>query len=370
MNKLFKPELLPNNKAGDPIDILKIVTHPEDWLWSNKADGARVEIPGSGLAVGRSLKEITSVHVQAMVKDIQLLLQFRSDVVIEAEFYSPEMNFAEIMHFFRSSDVTSEKSCKHWANEWSKTKQGTATYTKMVKGVPVEQEWPFEGRDIYWVTTWHPSLKLYAFNYIDTSDHGQTKELRSKILNISIQHYNAKMLGQVPDLIELKQNEITHVDELYQAYDQALLDGYEGVVIFRKDCQYKFGRHSLKSGNTYKLKNDDCEFDGLITGVEEGTVAIEGAAKTINELGRSVTSKLKEDRQPSGMAKGLMVLMEDGNKLTVSLKGFDHPARIRMLNEPLKWIGETIRFTGAPAVKPGGKPRHAHFTKGNIRDAK
>jgi len=70
------------------------------------------------------------------------------------------------------------------------------------------------------------------------------------------------------------------------------------------------------------------------------------------------------------MAKGFLVQMDDGRRLTVSLKGFDHPARIKMLQEPLKWIGETILFTGMHPVKEGGVPRHAHYTDGNIRDAK
>jgi hypothetical protein len=34
-----------------------------------------------------------------------------------------------------------------------------------------------------------------------------------------------------------------------------------------------------------------------------------------------------------------------------------------MLLDP-PYIGQTIRFTGMGAVKEGGCPRHAHYTKG------
>jgi hypothetical protein len=52
------------------------------------------------------------------------------------------------------------------------------------------------------------------------------------------------------------------------------------------------GRHSLNSGMAYKIKEDNLQFDGDSV-VEEGTEVIEGVDKKINELGRSVTSKLK-----------------------------------------------------------------------------
>jgi hypothetical protein len=351
--KQFKPELLPNNKAGEAPNWEALIQDPQEWIYSNKLDGCRVELFGQGPAKGRSLKPIESVHIQAMVADIQSVLNLPEQVVLECEFYSGEMNFAEIMHFFRSEDVTSEKSVKKYEGLWRNDK------------------WPFPGRTVEWATSWHDSLKLYAFNVLNTiGGLAVGKYARCEVLHSMTEEYT-KGMGQLSlDLINIRQNSFDHIDELYQAYDQAIMDGYEGVVVHKKKSMYKFGRHTLKSNQVYKLKNDNCEFDGLIIGVEEGDVAIEGAPKTVNELGRSVRSKLKEHRQPSGMAKGLKVKMDDGNVLIVSLKDFDHPARIKMLQEPLKWIGETIRFTGMPAVKEGGCPRHAHFTKGNVRDEK
>jgi hypothetical protein len=86
------------------------------------------------------------------------------------------------------------------------------------------------------------------------------------------------------------------------------------------------GRHSLNSGMAYKIKEDNLQFDGVILSLEEGTEVIEGVDKKINELGRSVTSKLK-NTVPSGLCKGFKVLMDDGNELTVSLKDYPHPER-------------------------------------------
>jgi len=100
-----------------------------------------------------------------------------------------------------------------------------------------------------------------------------------------------------------------------------MLNGGEGLVVMRKDSKYKHGRYSLKSGQGYKVKDSNKEFEGTVIGIEEGTVSKEGSVKTLNNFGRSKTSQLKGDREPSGMCKGLLVKLDNGNELTVSLNG-------------------------------------------------
>jgi hypothetical protein len=356
--KTFKPQLLPNNKAGEAPDWEELIKDPQAWLYSNKLDGARVEIKDDGEVVGRSLKSLPSIHINYMAREIAQLLKIQEGSIIEAEFYSPEMNFAEIMHFFRTEDVTSTHTLQKYLKLWKKT------------GGHTENGWPYPGRSVEWLTTWHDSLKFYAFDVVNIHNPAVPKAVRTLALGRYCDDYKDAMGELSLDLVMIKQVALNSIDEMYQMFDQAIIDGCEGVVAMHKNSNYKFGRHTLNSKQAFKIKDDNQGFDGVIIGVGESTVAIEGAPKTTNELGRSVTSKLKEHRQPSGMAKGFEVLMDDGRKLDVSLKGFDHPARIKMLQEPLKWIGETIRFTGMHPVKPGGVPRHAHYTKGNIRDAK
>jgi hypothetical protein len=363
----FSPQLLPNNTAGVSPDWEALLQPVSDYYSSDKADGGRVECTELGVALGRSLKVIPSINIQAMTKDLALLLQHQG--YIEAELYSPNMNFAEIMHFFRSEDVTSEKSRKKHEAEWKKTKGGTTHYMKNVGGVSVEQHWEYPGRDVDWLCTWQPCLKLYVFDHIAGAADTRTKEER--YADLVHMWNNERIAENLEDLtVLLKQTSYNSIDELYQAYDQAIISGYEGLVVIHKNAPYKMGRHSLNSGMAYKIKEDNLQFDGVILSLEEGTEVIEGIDKKINELGRSVTSKLKEHRTPSGLCKGFKVRMDDGNELTVSLKDYPHPDRRAMLLDPSPYIGQTIRFTGMAAVKEGGCPRHAHYTKGNIRDAK
>jgi ATP-dependent DNA ligase len=353
----YKPQLLPNNKAGVDPNWEERIVDPKEWLLSFKLDGGRVAIKSDGDLVGRSLKGLPSVHMNWMAREIALLLQKRDNIIIEGEFYSHDMNFSEIMHFFKTEDVTSTKTVEKYKKLWMKT------------GGKKDNGWKYPGRDVEWLTTWHDSLKFHAFDLVDTDYPNTPKAIRTISLEESCKEYNIKVGDMSPDLVFIKQRVVYSLTEMYEMYNEAIDLGYEGIVAMHKSAHYKFGRYTLNSKKAFKIKNDNVEFDGLIIAVEESTVAIEGAPKSTNELGRSVTSKLKEHRQPSGMAKGFLVQMEDGRELTVSLKGFDHPARIKMLQEPLAWIGETIRFTGMHPVKVGGVPRSAHYTAGNIREA-
>jgi len=354
----FKPQLLPNNKAGEAPNWEELIKDTQAWLFSNKLDGARVEIKDDGEVLGRSLKSLPSVHINYMAREIAQLLKIQEGSIIEAEFYSPEMNFAEIMHFFRTEDVTSEKTVSKYVKLALKT------------NYEADKGWPYPGRTVEWLTTWHDSLKFYAFDAVNINNPETPKTIRTLALGRYCDDYKYAMGALSLDLVMIKQVHLNNIDELYQMFDQAILDGYEGVVAMHKNSGYKFGRHTLNSKQAFKIKNDNVNFDGFVIAVEEATEVREGAMKTKNELGRSVTSKLKEDRVPSGMAKGLLVEMEDGNRLTVSLKGFDHPARRRMLENPFEYVGKWIRFTGMAPVKKGGCPRHSHFTFGNIRDSK
>jgi len=370
---VFKPQLLPNNKAGVKVDWELAMPKVSDYLFSYKYDGARVEIFFKGVVKGRSLKPLASKHIKQMAKDFYETVPFHEDGVVEAEFYSPNMNFSEIMHFFKTEDVTSIKTETKYAKLWLKTKEGTVeflngkeypagTYSNSVDGNLTK--WGFPGRTVKWLTTWHSCLKFYAFDYVQINNPEISKINRYMKLTAYLNHYKKNVNKINYDMVLVIQSSLKHIDEVYQMYDQAALEKMEGLVAIHKQSSYKFGRHSLNSANAFKMKDDNLDFDGVIVDVEEATEAREGAEKTKNELGRSVTSKLKEDRIPSGMAKGFKVMMDDDNCLIVSLKGYDHSARRELLQNKEEYIGQWIKFTGMAPTKEGGCPRHAHATAG------
>ena len=342
--KQWKPQLLANDKSGETINWEARLPDPTEWLISHKYDGARVEII-DGQAFSRELKLIKSVYVQEMA--YKLAERNPNAGILEAEFYDPTMNWSELMHFFKTEDVESEKTIKKYASLWKRTNG-------------IGDKWKFPGRTLVWATTWHETSKLYVFDQV-FQDENRTKEERYNELTA--------MFDQgfyTPDTMLVNQYSPTHIDEIYQAYDQVILDGGEGLVAMKKKSLYKPGRITLNENLGYKIKDSNVEFLGLIFGVEEGTIAREDAIKTVNAFGRSKTSQLKEDRIPSGLCSGFNVRMKDGRELIVSLNGFDHEAKRDLLEHPHKWIGLNISFTGMNPVKLGGMPRHAHYTNPNV----
>ena len=358
--KQFKPQLLPNDKAGVHPDWEERLKTPTDWLASYKLDGCRVEIAYDSPGLTRALKPIKSLQVQRMVEEVQEEIG-RFGGVLEGEFWGPGMTFPEIIHFFATEDVTSDKTRKKYESLWKKT-GGKANWVQGKNGLE-NLGWKFEGRTVDWLCSWPEELGFHMFDYVLQGDL-IGKEERYDMLAEIVRN------SECPHLQIIDQTPLTSVDMFYQMYDQAMISGYEGLVVIKKDAKYKNGRITEKSAQGYKAKEDNNEFDGVVLEVLEGTVAREGSEKTVNELGRSVTSKLKEDRVLSGLAKGFLVRMSDGRELTVSLTGFDAEAKRDLLLNPLEYVGKHIKFTGMDPVKPGGCPRHAHFTHGNIRDEK
>jgi len=349
----WKPNLLGNDKAGVEIDWEERLEGVEDgnWVISDKNDGGRVEVIEDGRGLSRELKVLPSIQVQQMSQDFTDLVQHQG--IVEAEFYAPNMTFSEIMHFFKSEDVTSEKNVAKYTKLWEKT------------GGDPKKGWRYPGRSVEWLTTWHDELQFYIFDHVmsDTDDRGKwDRYLELQALFNKHKDINAKLI---------RQREVTHIDEVYQAYDQIILDGGEGLVAYKKDARYKNGRYTVKQGEAFKIKDSNRDYDGIIIGLKEGTMVKEGIEKTINNFGRSKTSQKKDDRIPSGMCSGFLVRMDDGTdrELTVSLNDYNHEERRALLANPSTYIGQKIKFTGMPPVssRETSVPRHCHYTKGNLR---
>jgi hypothetical protein len=378
----WKPCLLPNEPSGITPDYEERIENPSEWIYSIKRDGGRVEIIANGdlldydakepamfdfPAYSRELKLIPSVNIQEMVREFNSKSNHLG--IIEAELYSEEMNRSEIMHFFRSEDVTSNKKIKAYTRLWEKTKQGTVEIFKG-KEYPlgthiglegkIAVKWGYPGRSVEWLTSWHDSLKLYVFDHYlsDLDKRGKFDRYKGLVKMFKNGLPNAELLVQ---------HEFEHVDNMYQAFDQAMLDEEEGLVVIRKDAKYKSGRYSIASGQGYKVVNSNKEWEGVVTAIEESTVVKKGVEKTVNAFGRSKTSKLKTDREESGMAKGLQVTMDNGNVLTVSFNGYNHAERKELFENQELLLGKRIKFTGKLPVssRNDAVPSQCHFTKGN-----
>lgn len=359
MGVKFKPQLIANFGSGVIPNWHKLIKKADQYLVSTKKDGNCILLE-NGECKGRSLKKSPSKKIQEMAKAFHK--KYNIDGIVHGEFFAHGFTFPEIQHFYSTVDIASPSKIKEYEREWEKTNGGTESYQSVSKGRIVEKHWEFPGRDPEWLATWHEELKFHIFDYFD-GDQNKTKEDRYFTIDDIIKE-DCQLAIVIP------QYEFDSVDNIIEFCQDEINLGYEGIVISHKESTYKFGRHTIKSGMVFKMKNDLNEWDAVILNVEEGTEIKPGVERTINELGRSVTSGKQGDRRPNGKAKGFKVKLENNKEMIVSLKGYTDGEKVALLVYADKYIGKTIRFTAMHPVKKSGVPRHAHFTKGNFRDSK
>jgi len=335
---MWKPYLIPNDK-GAIINWHERLDIPEDWYVLTKRDGARVEITRDWVK-GRSLKPIVNKQILSMAKDLQKHLQ--EGFVVEAEFYSHEMNFSEIMHFFKTEDITSPQTKKKYINLWNKT-----------QGMP-SKGWKFPGRDAEWLTSWHKSLHFRLFDCVNIDTISATI---AKLRLARVQAYSTCNHCEFGPL-----RVFTKVDDILDYYVEQLEKGYEGLVLMHKNGVYKQGRATLKEASIFKMKSDLNEYDGEIIGLVQATVVNPLAPTSVNELGRTVTSKKQDDRLLIEAISGFTIRMDDGTIQKISLRGWDDEAKAKAWKAGEAYYkGKWILFTGMPETRIGGAIRHAQF---------
>lgn len=360
--KKFKPNLIPNSKVTDPIDLKSILgDNVHNYIISYKKDGCRMEFV-DGDILTRALKPITSLWIKDKFQKLADKCK-EIGIILEGEFFSPELRFNEIVRYFKTEDVGSETNIKK--------------LLKLKESGKLASEWP--GRSVKFLSTYPESLKLYPFDLLVIDREDISYSHRMEWLFYAF-YDKSGTLNEFKDLIEFgpwfnlriepyfDTQIIKTYEQLDQEYEKALELGYEGLVIANKDRTYKFNRSTAKDNHIFKMKEDKLQYDGIVLDIIEGTIAKEDAPKSINELGRSVTSKLKEDREKSGLASGILSEFE-GHPIKVSLEGFTHDDLRELLANKEQYIGQWFRYTGMAPVK--NVPRHSHASKSDMwRDDK
>jgi len=166
---------------------------------------------------------------------------------------------------------------------------------------------------------------------------------------------NVKLLDQMP---------IDTAPDIAALYERALNWGCDGLILRDPNGRYKFGRATVKEGLIYKMK-PFMTFDSKIINVIQATEVREGAEKKINELGRSVTSKKKDDRILIEKASAFVVMYE-GKELKVTIAMTDEEKEEVWKNKS-KYINRWIEYKGM-LVGSKDLPRHPIFLR--FRDDK
>lgn len=297
-NKKFKPML-----AIDASKSLETIRYPKSA--SYKLDGIRVIFhPELGI-VSRSLKPIQNKQLR--------------------EKYAPVLEYAKAMN--RTFDG------EFYAHN--------RTFQEITKAVMTKNlDMPDLTADI----------KFYCF---ETHYLGDLKEqfLQKKSIIDSISRFD--------DCEPVRQIVVNSAEDVKTIFMQALVDGYEGLILRDFESPYKFGRSTLKEEYMLKVKPYET-FDARIVDVIQATEVNPEAEKKINELGRSVTSRKKDDRIPVEKACAFQVEYE-GHPVKVSLAMTDEQKK-RVWQNREDYIGLMIEYKG---MQVGAKdvPRHPVFVR-------
>lgn len=342
--KTFKPNLIPNNPKDGSVDLDKIIQKNggyNQYLISRKKDGCRLHLIESKVLT-RALKVPGSKLVVERFQELSKELH-KIGVAVDGEFYMHGLKFNAIFRFFSKSDVTTIS----YLNELERAQERD----------PKKFRNEYDGLSIDFLTCFHDNLKLHIFDGI-LLDRPDIKGFQDRMFEI---RERLKTLpSHLLEFVEIAKFDVIDSKALLNnLYEDALELGYEGLVLTHKDHEYKFGRNSLSQGTLLKMKDDALEYDGIVLDVPEATSIKDGVARTTNELGRSVTSKKKDDRELSGLAKGFLVQFENLGTFTVGLKGFSNEMKQELLENKSSYIGRHFKYTGMVPVKDF--PRHAYF---------
>ena len=199
-------------------------------------------------------------------------------------------------------------------------------------------------------------LKFYCFDAIPLEQYDLSFKTRINILEtLPFSFYYMELVNQWS---------IFKLEEIEPLYENALAWGCDGLILRDPAGRYKFGRGTIKEGLIYKMKPFQT-FDAKIIGIIQATEVREGAEKKINELGRSVTSKKKDDRILIEKAAAFIVMYE-GKELKVTIAMKDEEKEDVWKNQK-KYLGRMIEYKGM-LVGAKDLPRHPVYIR--MRDDK
>lgn len=146
-------------------------------------------------------------------------------------------------------------------------------------------------------------------------------------------------------------------DKILKAFDDAIDDGYEGLILRAPQGKYKYGRSTLKEQGLLKLKPYET-FDARVIGVMPRYINTN--VSLTNELGNAFKRRTLDAQTPTDIAAAFVVQM-GGHKFKVTIPG-DEESRRHIYHNKDDYIGKWIEFKG---MNVGAKdsPRHPVFER-------
>jgi len=313
---MLKPMLILN----DEID-LKQINYPQ--LASYKLDGLRLFVNKEILS--RSLKLIPNKQVREkfnFLKEYSLA----HNLIFDGEIYCKEIPFQMIVSMAMTDDYNAKSSIKAWDELCVK------------HNCKVTREQALE------------YLKFYCFDCIINFEFDTP--FLARISNYILIEINF----QSPFFVAVDHWSVFGPEDVENIFKNAIDNGYEGLVLKKAAGQYKCGRTTFNENLAYKVKLF-VTLDGKIIGIEQASRVKFGVATTTNELGRSVTSKKKDDREFIEAASGFVVDYK-GKEYIINLKMNEEEKKYIWTHQK-EFIGKWVEYKCMTyGMKLNGLPRH------------
>lgn len=323
----FKPILAPNELlTPEQVEGLNL----KAYLASLKMDGIRA-IFKDGELLSRALKPIPSRQLQEKFQPLKDFTR-ETGIILDGELYCHDnsLEFNDIQGYVMTKDLEDPKKVR---------------------------EFEGSGRDI---SGWE-RLQFHCFDALGGIQKSYTEKPFARRAEY-VQAIAAVFAeGDARELlVPVGQHPAGTVGGLYSLYEEALSQGYEGLILRHRDSPYKFNRCTIREGYIYKFKPYET-FDSRVIGFVQETRVREGAEKKVNELGHSVTSKKQADRVPVEALSAYLVLHQ-GRELKVSCSSMTHQERAASWANREQMLGRHIEYKGL-VIGARDLPRHPVYIR-------
>ena len=186
-------------------------------------------------------------------------------------------------------------------------------------------------------------VKFFVFDLVSRDKFVDRLQEATRIANSS------ELFVPVPHIEVRTEAELLHLE------DEALLNGYEGLMLRDPHGPYKFGRSTTREGTLLKMKRR-LQSEAIIIGFEEQMHNANEA--TTNALGRTERSSHQANLIPTGVL-GAFTVRDGGVEFSVGT-GFTYEDRTQFWRRRHELIGSIITYEYLP-IGVKDKPRHPVF---------
>lgn len=279
-----KSVLLAPNQLPDPATL----TYP--LLASVKLDGRRCLLQ-NGKFLSRTMKAQPNVNLYGHLAEIAAYSKSHG-IAFDGELYSHELTFSELESVFKS---------------------GTA---------PIP-----------------PSVKFHVFDIVPNAAQ-KNMGFRDRLAMLE----DLVMLKCWPNVWFVHHDQYCNAKQVQAMYEDALSEGYEGLMLRDPKGLYKHGRATLREGIIFKMK-PFITLDAKVIGFEQGQRLKAGIERKTNELGRTAKTYKAEDHEPDDTMGALRVRDEQGREFSLGWgRGWTHAKRKELWNNRSSLLGEWVEF--------------------------